>query len=323
MNSNDYTAVANASELKLNQALQVFYKQKPVVVIRTKKGLSAFEDYCPHRGLALSKGYIQNDEIHCAYHGWSFDCLAGKNKNVPVKNEALPCSLKAFYIQEKYGLLWVSSEEDAFIPQLDENIEVIALQGKIKAGLLNTLENFLEGSHTHYVHDGLIRSKKKARHPIQAKIIQNTNGFKVYYESEPPKGIVTQLLPKKLRQLYSVSTYIHPNVAVLEFFNQKDQIVSRFEAILNEEEGHTAYYARIFIHLGILNPLVKPFASRMFQKIIEQDKLILEAQQQNLIHFPEHKFYSDETDLVGTHLFAWQNQKQNQLEAVSNFCVYW
>jgi phenylpropionate dioxygenase-like ring-hydroxylating dioxygenase large terminal subunit len=323
MNYKYYKAVASSSRLKPNQAIQVFYLEKPVVIFRTSEGLYAYEDYCPHRGLALSKGYIHNNEIHCAYHGWRFRCSDGKNTMVPVKNQSINCQLKSFYIKEKYNLVWISTDANAILPQLEIQKETIELSGIIQAKLLNTLENFLEGSHTHYVHDGLIRSKNKGRTPIKAQITQSEIGFKVKYDSEPPKGILTKLLPKKWQQLYAVSSYIHPNIAVLEFYNQKDEIVSRFEAVLNQEGEKTFYHARIFLHLGGLKFIIKPFAKKMFQKIIEQDKSILEDQQKNLNYFPTYPFHSDDTDLVGIYLHAWQNQKNNQISKQAYFCVYW
>lgn len=33
----------------------------------------AFEDKCPHRGVALSEGRIEAGQLQCSYHGWLFD----------------------------------------------------------------------------------------------------------------------------------------------------------------------------------------------------------------------------------------------------------
>jgi phenylpropionate dioxygenase-like ring-hydroxylating dioxygenase large terminal subunit len=47
---------------------QLFGRQ--IVLFRTSKGVHAFNDLCIHRGVPLSLGRIENDELVCAYHGW-------------------------------------------------------------------------------------------------------------------------------------------------------------------------------------------------------------------------------------------------------------
>lgn len=322
-NKQHYTPILFSKNLIENKPMSVLFQGKPVVLFRTNNTISAYEDFCPHRGLALSEGFIQDGQIHCKYHGWSFNCDDGNNTFVPVKNKAIPCQLKAILIREAFDILWLSDAKNAVIPDLFHQKSDILLEGKIKAKLTNTLENFLEGSHTHFVHDGLIRSQKSQRNEIKGKLISNESGFKVYYESEPAKGIVTQLLPKKWQELSSVSTYIHPSIAILEYFNPQGELISRFEAIFKEEERETQYFARIFIQLGKLTPFIRFFAKNMFTKIIEQDKKILESQEENLSFFKENKFVSDETDVVGKYLFYWANNKNEILEKEVDFNVFW
>jgi phenylpropionate dioxygenase-like ring-hydroxylating dioxygenase large terminal subunit len=299
------------------------YNGQAVAVIRTENQISAFEDYCPHRGLALSEGFVQNGTINCKYHGWNFNCQNGQNTFIPVKNENIKCSLKSFFVNEAYGIIWLSHLANAQLPTLKDGKHPMTMSGEIKANLTNTLENFLEGSHTHFVHDGLIRSKSKTRNEINAKIVSTEYGFQVNYEIEPAKGLVTKLLPKRFSQLRAVSTYLHPNIVVLEYFNSQDQMISRFEAILDEVESQIQYIARIFLNLGPLSPLIIPFAKIMFTKIIKQDKEILESQARNLMGFQNHKFISDETDIVGKYIHAWSNGIQENLAKEVHFKVYW
>jgi hypothetical protein len=68
---------------------------------------------------------------------------------------------------------------------------------------------------------------------------------------------------------------------------------------------------------------LKPFARFLFKRIIEQDKNILELQQQNLRLFNEKKFVTDETDMVGKYIYAWQNAKNHELPNEVTFNVYW
>ncbi len=52
-----------------------------VVVWRGHDALArAWEDWCPHRGMRLSFGFVRGSRLTCIYHGWSFagtgQCLA-------------------------------------------------------------------------------------------------------------------------------------------------------------------------------------------------------------------------------------------------------
>jgi phenylpropionate dioxygenase-like ring-hydroxylating dioxygenase large terminal subunit len=323
MSSNYYTPVISVKSLLLNKPTRVWLNDIPIVLIKTQSKITAFEDFCPHRGLALSEGFFYDNQLHCKYHGWSFSIGSGENTFVPVKNNKVSCKLKPIHVIEKYEQIWLSTQPEALIPELTPDKAHIYITGKINAEMTHVLENFLEGSHTHYVHNGLVRTKNKKRHQINAKLIQTTSGFNVTYQSEPAKGLITKLLPKKYRSLKPVSTYLHSGVAILTYINHEQKEVARFEAILSNKEDHIHYSARVYLHIGPLGFLVKPFARFLFKRIIEQDRNILELQQQNLRLFNEKKFVTDETDMVGKYIYAWQNAKNNELPNEVTFNVYW
>lgn len=312
-----------SSQIRCNKLYKVNYESIPIVLLKTKNGIYAYEDYCPHRGLALSEGKIINDSIECKYHGWTFESSTGNNTMVPVKNKAIKCKLNTIHTKEKYGIVWLFKENES-LPSLLEQKPTIELRGEIHGNILNTLENFLEGSHTHFVHNGLIRTKNKLRNEIKAKLTQLENGFKVEYESEPSKGFLTKLLPKKYQNLHAVSTYIHPGIAILEYFNKNNNLVSRFEVLLTEQnENHLNYFSRIFINIGWITFVIKPFAKLIFKKIIQQDISIIQLQQKNLNAFKQNSFISDNTDCVGIYLNAWKNKNMDKKEQEKSFIVHW
>ena len=50
----------------------------PVVVTRDQDGtLHAFENRCAHRHIKLSHGTVENCNLVCIYHGWTFDRTGG------------------------------------------------------------------------------------------------------------------------------------------------------------------------------------------------------------------------------------------------------
>ena len=324
MNFNQhYTAVLSSDLLPDEKPTKVIFQNKSVVVIRSNGQIRAYDDFCPHRGAPLSEGFFRDGQLHCPYHGWSFSFENGENTNVPVKNEPVKCELKKIHAIEKFGLIWMCMKVDGIIPTLLDKKETIFTSGVINALVHNSIENFLEGSHTHYIHDGLIRSQKTQRQNIKAYFVPNETGFKVHYSEEPPKGLITKLTPKKYKNLKSVATYIYPNLTILEYFNQEDELISRFEGIFSSRNEETQYFARIFLNFGIITPLLKPFASKVFKKVIQQDVEILELQNANLKTHPGNKFVSDNTDLVGQQIFAWLFDQDKIIKEPTHFNLYW
>lgn len=323
MNSNTHFVPAIfEKQLTLGAPKKVWLADTPVVLVKSNDTVYAYEDFCPHRGAPLSKGFVNNGILTCRYHGWEFHSN-GKNKHVPVKNAAVDCELKTIQVIVRYGIVWICKQSNAIVPELSKDKPAFSLHGNIHAGILNTLENFLEGSHTHFVHDGLVRSKKIKQQKIEATLIPSDIGFSVHYPSEPPKGLVTFFTPARFKNLRAISTYIHPNISVLEYCNESDTLVARVEGILSEQNNKTTYLARIYLNVGWLTPIAKVIAKPIFKKIIEQDKVILELQEQNLQRFNQHRFVSDETDAVGCELQRWLYNNEHRAINPFNFTVHW
>jgi phenylpropionate dioxygenase-like ring-hydroxylating dioxygenase large terminal subunit len=195
--------------------------------------------------------------------------------------------------------------------------------GHISAKPANVLENFLEGSHTHYVHNGWVRTSNKKRQKIEAQLIPGDNGFEVQYQQEPAKGILTKLVPKRNRHLRAVSTYIYPFTAALEYFNNENKPVFRVEMILSPAGNETSYYARVYLQIGVLSGLAVSVMKPLLANVIRQDKRILEQQEQNLSSGKSARFFSDDTDLVGKQIFSWLFDREHIARKPTAFTVWW
>jgi nitrite reductase/ring-hydroxylating ferredoxin subunit len=104
-----------------------------LVLFRTRAGVAALADRCPHRGAQLSLGRrLFPDTLSCGYHGWTFnrqgDCLAalveGPESKIPGKVQA-----RAYATEERFGLVWVFAGEVPrgerradWPPSLDEDL---------------------------------------------------------------------------------------------------------------------------------------------------------------------------------------------------------
>ena len=56
----------------------------PLVLGRTRDGKAfALRDTCPHRGIPLSYGHFDGQNLQCGYHGWEFEACSGRCVRIP------------------------------------------------------------------------------------------------------------------------------------------------------------------------------------------------------------------------------------------------
>jgi vanillate O-demethylase monooxygenase subunit len=133
-----------------------------VVVYRLSDGsVSAARDICYHRGVPLSLGHVEGDEIVCKYHGLRYD-REGRCTCIPAHPGA-PISprlrLDMYPAQERFGLVWVRLVDDGPrpLPEMDEWDDPGYLQVRldsvdIKAAAGRQVEGFLDVSHFAFIH---------------------------------------------------------------------------------------------------------------------------------------------------------------------------
>jgi phenylpropionate dioxygenase-like ring-hydroxylating dioxygenase large terminal subunit len=158
--------IATAEEIT-DQPQRITLLGRHLVVFRTEQGISALNDVCIHRGAALSKGWIENGQLTCPFHGWQYDA-GGICTRIPAleAGAAIPraARIPSFQVAEKYGIAWVALEKPvAPIPSYplgeDTNPEyerfyVARLVWNTSAG--RAVENSVDISHFPYVHPHIL-----------------------------------------------------------------------------------------------------------------------------------------------------------------------
>src|SRR5580698_3143998 len=101
--------VAHAHEVT-GKPLATRLLDERVVVYRLSDGsVAAARDICYHRGVPLSLGHVEGDEIVCRYHGLRYD-RSGRCTCIPAHpGGAISPRLRldVYQAREKYGLVWV------------------------------------------------------------------------------------------------------------------------------------------------------------------------------------------------------------------------
>ena len=100
--------VAYASELPEGKPFGTSLLDEAIVIWRSSdRTTHAMKDLCIHRGTALSLGWIDNDNIVCAYHGWRYNA-DGACVHIPQKEQqTIPRKARArsYACVERYGLI--------------------------------------------------------------------------------------------------------------------------------------------------------------------------------------------------------------------------
>jgi len=163
-----------------------------VVLYRLSNGtIAAARDICHHRGVPMSLGHVEGDEIICKYHGLRYGpdgkctCIPA-HPNTPISPRL---RLDMYQAQERYGLIWVRLVDNgpAPLPELAEWDDPNYLQVRLDSVDINAaagrqIEGFLDVSHFAFVHK---ESFGEPDNPIvpDYKVTNTTSGFVADYIS--------------------------------------------------------------------------------------------------------------------------------------------
>jgi phenylpropionate dioxygenase-like ring-hydroxylating dioxygenase large terminal subunit len=312
--------------------LASFLMGMPIVLFRDALGHPrALLDRCPHRNIPLSKGKIQQGVIECPYHGWQFDgrgiCqhIPGLLRESPV----LSYSVSSFPVLEQDGFIWVNITPDQsaeavlpYSPPLlnDPKYTSFIWEVAIEADLLNALENFLDGTHTHFIHPGLIRSNNN-RSLLTAIIRVTQQSVEVEYTDEKQQsGIIAKLFDRCRSKSYG--RFRLPSTAQLEYCSTSGtkMLITVFLTPKNDTQ-HKAYiittYQKNFFPGWLSHSLIKP----LFYLALQQDLHILKLQSKNIALFDSEDFHSTEIDLIRTSVRQILHQIPHQADLKKSITI--
>lgn len=136
----------------------------------------AFEDRCPHRGVALTLGWAEEDQLRCRYHGWCFDS-AGTCTEIPSmradQTKPARAALTQYDCEVRYDMVWVRMDSSAGteIPEFeawaDESMHCIMgepYQWPCSSG--RRMENFMDVTHFPFTHQGTLGAPPNTVFPL-------------------------------------------------------------------------------------------------------------------------------------------------------------
>jgi len=287
----------------------------PLVVFRTRTGVAALLDRCPHRNVPLSLGRVDGGELTCGYHGWRFDG-GGACRHIPClidddtdkKGRRVP----AFAAREEGGHVWVYATPDveparapyAFPFYDDARYTKVTAQVDMEGSILATAENALDVPHTAFLHGGLFRTPER-KLPIDVVIKRDREMVEAEYIGEPrPSGVIGKVLSPSGGVVTHFDRFLLPSITQVEYRlgSESHLVVSAVLTPLSDMRtrlfGMAAFRLPIPVPGRVLGRVLRPLA--LF--ILGQDARMLEAQTRATTRFGGEHWSTTEVDVLGPHI---------------------
>lgn len=299
----------------------------PLVIGRDPEGRPfALRDACPHRGMPLSCGWFDGQQVECSYHGWKFDPHSGQCQLIPSLTSDQKLKIDRIYAgsfacQEQDDYLWV------FIPEpgpggagftkreepprpaprvvtFGEKYKIAYLTADMPVSVDHGIIGLMDPAHGPFVHQAWwwrtrhsIHEKHKAFEPIPY-------GFRMSAHTPSSNSA-----PYKLLRLYaaadSITTtidFVLPNLR-LETIRAGNYWFSSMTSVTPITRNHCRIDVVACWNLFRWLPFGPQLMKYVFGKFVEQDRRTMERQAEGLRHGP-HMMLIDDADRPAKWYFA-------------------
>jgi phenylpropionate dioxygenase-like ring-hydroxylating dioxygenase large terminal subunit len=283
-----------------------------VALFRSSDGVAhALRDVCPHRTVPLSAGFVDGETLVCRYHGWAFDG-SGTCRAVPGLEGDTSRRTRdalAYPVREQDGFVWVYAtpgEEPRNEPHRFEFLTTkgyrsMVLQFDAVGELPDILENFLDTTHTHFLHRGLIRrdSQRKRTSVIVERGVDRVAAE--YIDDGQDSGVIARLFGGGVDT--SIDRFVLPSVVQLEH-SSKGVVVLMITLFFTPENATKAkVYAVGEGRTGPLRHWLALTVGRLIlSRVIRQDRGMLELQHENRQRFPHETYTTTQLDILRPHV---------------------
>jgi phenylpropionate dioxygenase-like ring-hydroxylating dioxygenase large terminal subunit len=195
----------------------------PLAVGRDAAGRAfALEDFCPHRGMPLSKGWFDGQRVECCYHGWQFDPHSGQCTAVPSltardKLRVDRIFARHFPTEERDGYVWVYIPDPAApdaapppapeLPKFSDHYKLVRLEAGMPCHVDHGIIGLMDPAHGPFVHQSWWWRRRHSIHEKEKTFEAIPHGFRIV-----PHQPSANSAPYKLLRLYG-----HPITTTIEF----------------------------------------------------------------------------------------------------------
>ena len=265
-----------------------------LVLWRNASGWHGAVDQCPHRGAALSKGCVKDEQLQCPYHGWEFNSRGACTLIPAVPSFQAPAGhgLSTVGVCEYAGLLWVQlvPNDEALQPaslfrehtrHLSAASTKAVLCGpyEVATSAPRVIENFLDLSHFGTVHEGWLGdADHMALHPYNVETTAH-EAIATNCRVWQPQSQATSRQGAWVDYTYRVA---HPYCAMLTKLPQSPEAVSESIAVFVCPVSPTqsiVWFSMVMQNVGQTDAAVQAFQHTIFM----QDAPVLLSQRPALL----------------------------------------
>lgn len=276
---------------------------KSVLLGRDAHGeVFALRDVCPHRGIPLSHGKFDGRQIECCYHGWRFDC-SGTCTLIPSLLPTQKFDLDRVLVyrypcREVQGNIWVFMPENELalpdplpeiphIPDVDGSHLRLIETALFPCSIDHAVVGLMDPAHGPFVHQSWWWRSRKSMHQKSKQFAPSKLGFTMVRHRPSSNS-------KAYKLFGEVSTEIRfelPSTRIEHIIAGKHRIVglTTLTPLTDSQvELHQIFYWTI-PWLSLVRPIIRPFV----RQFIEQDRDVVEKQQQGLNDDPQLMMIND------------------------------
>lgn len=270
---NHWTPVLRSADLA-KKPVKVRVAGTDVAVFRGGDGVSALLDRCPHRGVSLSLGKVENGCLSCPFHGWEFKG-DGTCQHVPFNPDLNLDRIRAVAIpvREAGGLIWLftglKADHEPYVPEAltAPGMTVFHHVEDWDTHWTRAMENMLDMPHLPYVHRWTIGNFIRPYMTRKTKALLTTTSTPTGYHLNQQIGDRTT----------GGLDWSRPNGMILDTIPPETGKVQRMHVwCVPIDETHTRMIlvgARNFMRFPVWGPLLVWFNVR----VLREDRAVVES----------------------------------------------
>jgi phenylpropionate dioxygenase-like ring-hydroxylating dioxygenase large terminal subunit len=305
---------------------------EPVVLFKDAAGsVAALQDRCCHRGAPLSLGEVVPRGIQCGYHGLIFD-TTGQCVQVPGDHKVPPGAQVRAYpvvVQDAFVWIWMGDADKADRARIvhypyhndSRNWPHRHTMMHLRSNYLLVLDNLMDLSHLGYVHKGTVGGDANTHVEARMRTVRTPDGVRFerwMLDSVPPPTYVKAAGLKGRVDRWQELEFVAPNAVIQwngaidagsgalrgwNYDSPRENCFSfrLFHGLTPETEYSSYYFWSSANGYRQDDPIA---TERLFDEIastFDQDKAILEAQQERLLEIPDAPLVDIHGDAARVH----------------------
>ncbi len=265
-------------------------------------GIFAMKDLCPHRGIPLSAGWFDGNEVQCKYHGWKFEPCSGQCTEIPSLTsfdvlEPTKIYATSYPCEERDGFAWVYLPETGSgklkgelppvpeLPRFSAKFRSAHLTADLPCNVDHGIIGLMDPAHGPFVHQAWWWRSRASIHEKTKHFEPIPDGFRM--SAHAPSG---NSAPYKLLGVYGEAITTTIDFVLPNRRYETIRCGDKWFSSLTTVTPVTAWTCRIDV-LAAWNvfyrvPFVTPIATYFGARFVRQDQETMIEQAQGLRFHP-------------------------------------